>query len=210
MQGAVFAGIEQLIDQFSIDCCELNRYDMNNSENSGSLWSVAIMEALAMRVIRHSSIAMGCCNAQPMAIQTSFGKKVTGPQNGDHGFLALFGNHGELQSAFLDGENGSPDVALRENNLILSIIVNGSPANLPSRETLWDRTEAFLCVPLQALLIVRDTPHARRSYEASREGNARHTMVPASPLSRATWPPSCRAKVSTQPAAEPWNPSVDD
>jgi hypothetical protein len=38
----------------------------------------------------------GCCNAQPMAIQTSFAKKVTGSQNGDYGLLALFGNHREL------------------------------------------------------------------------------------------------------------------
>jgi hypothetical protein len=30
-----------------------------------------------------------------------------------------------------------------------------------------------------------DTTHAGRSYEASREGNVRYTMVPALPLSRA-------------------------
>ena len=40
-------------------------------------------------------------------------------------------------------------------------------------------------------------------YEASREGNVRHTMVPLLLLTRSTWPPSCRAKEFDQPAAKP-------
>jgi hypothetical protein len=37
-----------------------------------------------------------------MAIQTSFAKKVTWSQDGNHRFLALLGNDGELDLALLD------------------------------------------------------------------------------------------------------------
>src|SRR3984893_13364681 len=56
--------------------------------------------------------------------------------------------------------------------------------------------------------------HARRSYEASREGNVVHTTVLLLPLSHSTWPPSCWAKPSTsrpptrQPGREGSIPSV--
>src|ERR1700730_6407955 len=56
--------------------------------------------------------------------------------------------------------------------------------------------------------------HARRSYEAPREGNVGHTTVLLLPLSHSTWPPSCWAKPSTsrppnrQPGREGSIPSV--
>src|ERR1700722_10063956 len=61
-------------------------------------------------------------DAQAMAIETSFAKKLTRSQNGDYGFLSLFGNHRELELAFLNIENRVREVALRENNLILLIL----------------------------------------------------------------------------------------
>src|SRR5450830_1422312 len=40
-------------------------------------------------------------------------------------------------------------------------------------------------------------------YEASREGKVRHTLVPLLLLTRSTWPPSCRAKESTNRPPSP-------
>ena len=54
-----------------------------------------------------------------MAIQTSFAKKVTWSQDGNHRFLALLGNDGEFDLALLDVKNRVRDLSLRENNLIL-------------------------------------------------------------------------------------------
>src|SRR6266480_5001614 len=56
-----------------------------------------------------------------MAIQTSFAKKVTGPQHCNDRFLALLGNDGELDLALLDVKNRVRDLSLRKNNLILPI-----------------------------------------------------------------------------------------
>src|ERR1700730_9220113 len=72
-----------------------------------------------------------CCDAQSMSIQASFPEKLTGFQHCDDGFLALLGNHRELDGALLDVKNGVRDVSLRENNLILVIVGYGFPvANL--------------------------------------------------------------------------------
>ena len=40
-----------------------------------------------------------------MAIQTSFAKKMTGSEHCNHRFLALLGNDGEFDLAFLDVKN---------------------------------------------------------------------------------------------------------
>src|SRR5216684_7831902 len=63
----------------------------------------------------------GCCDAQRMAIQTSFAKKVAGSQDRDDCLLALLGNDRELDLAFLDVKNRVRDLSLRKNNLILPI-----------------------------------------------------------------------------------------
>jgi hypothetical protein len=56
-----------------------------------------------------------------MAIQTSFAEKLVRFQNGDHRFLALLGNDGELDLALLDVKNGVGDLPLRKNDLILPL-----------------------------------------------------------------------------------------
>src|SRR4030095_16263049 len=61
------------------------------------------------------------CDAQRLAIQTSFAKKVTWSQDGNHRFLALLGNDGELDLALLDVKNRVRNLSLRKNNLILPI-----------------------------------------------------------------------------------------
>jgi hypothetical protein len=48
-----------------------------------------------------------CCDAQRMAIQTSFAKKVAGSQDCDDCLLALLGNDGELDFALLDVKTAS-------------------------------------------------------------------------------------------------------
>src|SRR6266478_7214904 len=82
---------------------------------------VAIMVAFSKRVITHSSTALVVADAQRMAIQTSFAKKVTWSQDCNDGFLALLGNDGELDLALLDVKNRVRDLSLRKNNLILPI-----------------------------------------------------------------------------------------
>ena len=56
-----------------------------------------------------------------MAIQTSFAKKVTWSQDGNHRFLALLGNDGEFDLALLDVENSIRGLSLREDSLILLV-----------------------------------------------------------------------------------------
>jgi hypothetical protein len=85
-----------------------------------------------------------CCDAQPVAIQASFAKKMAGSQDGDYGFLALLGNHRKLELAFLDVENRIRDFALRENDLILLIF--------GYRFSLADLGEEFLGIKGPALL----------------------------------------------------------
>src|SRR5450631_249929 len=86
------------------------------------------------------------CNAQPMAVEASFTEKVTGSQNGDHGFFSLFGNHRELEFALLDIENRVRGVALRKNNLILLIFRYRFSLTDPGEKFLGIKRQlAFLC-----------------------------------------------------------------
>ena len=73
---------------------------------------VAIMVAFSKRVTTHSSIGPGCCDAQRMAIQTSFAKKVTRSEDCNDRFLALLGNDRELDLALLDVKNRVGDLSL--------------------------------------------------------------------------------------------------
>jgi hypothetical protein len=59
-----------------------------------------------------------------MAIQTSFAKKVAASHDGNHRFLALLGNDGELDLALLYVKDRVRDLSLRENNLILPVITD--------------------------------------------------------------------------------------
>jgi hypothetical protein len=47
-----------------------------------------------------------------MAIQTSFAKKMTGPQDCNHRFLALLGNDGELDFALLNVKDRARNLTL--------------------------------------------------------------------------------------------------
>ena len=96
-----------------------------------------------------------CCDAQTMAIQTSFAEKVTRPQNGDYGFLALFGNHRELELAFLDVENGVRRRRPARKQFDRSDISLSSFPRQPWREISWER--------MLALSLPRRSPLARRS-----------------------------------------------
>ena len=52
------------------------------------------------------------CDAQRMAIQTSFAKKMTWSQDCNDCFLALLGNDGEFDLALLDVKNRVRDLSL--------------------------------------------------------------------------------------------------
>jgi hypothetical protein len=66
---------------------------------------VAIIAALVMRVMRHSSIAVAVVTRNGMTIETPFANKVTGPEDTDDCFLAPLRNDGELDFALLDVKN---------------------------------------------------------------------------------------------------------
>jgi len=62
-----------------------------------------------------------CRDAQGMAVQTAFAKKIAGSQNCDDGFFSVLGRDGELDLAFLEVKDRVCHVSLCENDLILLI-----------------------------------------------------------------------------------------
>src|SRR6266480_4373847 len=76
---ALFARIEQFKSS-SIRLFRVNRYDMNSSENSGSLWMVAIMVAFSKRVITHSSTALVVAMRSGWPFRHPSPKKWPGPR----------------------------------------------------------------------------------------------------------------------------------
>src|SRR5450432_1386680 len=54
-----------------------------------------------------------------MAIEASFAKELTGPEDADDRFLPLLGNDGELDLALLDVKDRVRGVTLRKNDFIL-------------------------------------------------------------------------------------------
>src|SRR5436190_17750412 len=79
-----------------------------------------------------------CCDAERMAIQTAFAKKVAGSQDCNDRFLALLGNDGEFDLALLDVKNRVRDLSLRKDNLILPIFGYRFFPGPPWREMFWD------------------------------------------------------------------------
>src|SRR6476620_2638802 len=60
-----------------------------------------------------------------MAVYAAFAKELAGPQNADHGFLALLGYDDNLDLAFLNIEDRARHISLRENNLVLAKFNDG-------------------------------------------------------------------------------------
>ena len=54
-----------------------------------------------------------------MAIEASFAKELSGFQDSDHGFLALFGENENLDPSLLNIEDRVCGVSLRKNDLVL-------------------------------------------------------------------------------------------
>ena len=61
----------------------------------------------------------GCRDAQLMAVETSFAKEVTRPEEADDCLLAALRNNRELDLTLLDVKNRVRNVTLGKNNLIL-------------------------------------------------------------------------------------------
>jgi uncharacterized protein YdcH (DUF465 family) len=62
-----------------------------------------------------------------MAVEASFAKELSGFQNPDHRFLALFGEHENLDPSLLNIENRVCDASLRKNDLVLLKFQYGFP-----------------------------------------------------------------------------------
>src|SRR5947208_6669541 len=86
---------------------------------------------LALRQRRGARHAPGLCG------QASFAAKFIGPEDCNHGLLAVLGNDGELDLAFLDVKNAIRDVPLREDFLILAIYGNHSSLANFGKEFFW-------------------------------------------------------------------------
>src|SRR5436190_18370293 len=81
-----------------------------------------------------------CCDAERMAIQTAFAKKVAGSQDCNDRFLALLGNDGEFDLALLDVKNRVPRPVLAKRQFDPSNIWLSFFPRPPWREMFWDQT----------------------------------------------------------------------
>jgi len=68
------------IKSSSIRLFRVNRYDMNNSENPGSLWIAAIIVFLSRRVITHASTARAVAMRSGWPFRHPSPKKWPGPR----------------------------------------------------------------------------------------------------------------------------------
>src|ERR1700680_3061275 len=71
------------------------------------------------RAIGHGG---GAGHALRLPRQASFTKEVADPQNGDHGFFALFRDYRELDLALLNIKDGVGLVALQEDLAVLQVV----------------------------------------------------------------------------------------
>src|ERR1700678_3066869 len=87
-----------------------------------------------------------CCrDAKLVAIQAPFAKEMVRSQDRNYGFLSLLGNHPEPALPPLNVKDRVSDVALREDNLSLLILVDRfSLADLGKKFPGIERTSAFL------------------------------------------------------------------
>ena len=60
-----------------------------------------------------------------MAIKASLAEELSGFQDTDHGFLALFGDYENLDPPLLNIENRIRDISLRKNDFVVVKIQNG-------------------------------------------------------------------------------------
>src|SRR5258707_11459710 len=114
-----------------------------------------------------------CCDAQRMAIETSFAKEVTWSQDCNHRFLALLGN------------DGVRDLSLRENNLILPIFGYRFPSPTLARNSLGSNEAlTFFLTKAPLFLLARaalspDEGRARREEYSAFTAQMKNPLVPA-------------------------------
>jgi hypothetical protein len=76
--------------------------------------------------------------AQWCPIEAGFAEELPLCQNPDDGFLAVLGQDGDLDLAFLDIKNAVGDLPLSEDFLIFPVFSDGFPRPRPGPEKLWD------------------------------------------------------------------------
>src|SRR5258706_8567527 len=110
-----------------------------------------------------------CCDAQRMAIETSFAKEVTWSQDCNHRFLALLGN------------DGVRDLSLRENNLILPIFGYRFPSPTLARNSLGSNEALTFFLTKAPLFLLA------RAALSPDEGRARRGGYSDSPAEKKIW-----------------------
>jgi hypothetical protein len=114
----------------------LKRYAMNISANFGSLRSVVSITSLVMEVIRHSSNVTVVEMRRGWPLRHPSPKNWPSSQDSNHCFLALFGEHQNLDFSFLNVEDLIRDGALDEYDL--------APVTLQQSFALADLDKEFL------------------------------------------------------------------
>ena len=100
---ALFARIEQLIDQVFFNATAPSQQIGHEQLGKSRLIVDGRDHGRLVQASDHAFIDRSRCpDAQRMAIQASFAKKLAGSQDRNDRFLALLGNDGELDLALLD------------------------------------------------------------------------------------------------------------
>src|SRR5947209_16830891 len=110
---ALFARIKQLVDQVLFNSTVPSQQIRH--EQFRKVWLI-MKDSDHGRLLQARNHAFidrpGCRDAQRMAIETSFAKKVTRSEDCNDRFLALLGNDGEFDLALLDVKNRVRDLSL--------------------------------------------------------------------------------------------------
>ena len=100
---------------------------MKSWENVGSSRSWRIIVSFSILMMTHSAIAPADAKCKRLTGQTSFAKKLTGPQDCDDSFFALFRYNGDLDLALLNVKDRVGSVPLSEDRLRLLVSNDGFP-----------------------------------------------------------------------------------
>src|SRR5436853_6774899 len=123
---AFFAGVEELVHQVFFDANvageqirdkHLRKFRLLTQESHHGFF----LESHDGQVLQGSRRG----NTQRLSCQTSFAEEVTLLQDCNYGFLTALGNHGELDSTFLNIEDRISCVPLRKHRLLVTILMNG-------------------------------------------------------------------------------------
>src|SRR3984893_6930587 len=142
---ALFAGVEQLIDQVGFDttvACHQMGHKLLGERHLGT--EDADQGGLLHPHDRRFSHRRGRRKAQRLPDQASLGKKVARFKDGKDGLLSMVRSDGKFDLAFLDVKNRVGRLSLRKDRYSLLILGNGSSAIRRGEKNVC--VKKFLCL----------------------------------------------------------------